>query len=96
MVSVPSDRERLKTTINSAAGLYHQARPAYPSELFDKLVRLAHLRPGDRAAGGCLRDRLYGEIRRRLATRPDGRLRRHWGAVLHVARRRNQGTPANL
>jgi len=34
------------------------------------------------------RDRLYGEIRRRLAERPDGRLRRHWGAVLHVARRR--------
>ncbi len=33
------------------------------------------------------RDRLYGEIRRRLAQRPDGRLRRHWGAVLHVARR---------
>ncbi len=35
------------------------------------------------------RDRLYGEIRRRLADRPDGRLRRHWGAVLHVARRRD-------
>jgi SAM-dependent methyltransferase len=34
------------------------------------------------------RDRLYDEIRRRLATRPDGRLRRHWGGVLHVARRR--------
>jgi SAM-dependent methyltransferase len=34
------------------------------------------------------RDRLYGEIRRRLSRRPDGRLRRHWGAVLHVARRR--------
>ena len=35
------------------------------------------------------RDRLYGEIRRRLAERPGGRLRRHWGAVLHVARRRH-------
>jgi SAM-dependent methyltransferase len=32
------------------------------------------------------RDHLYAEIRRRLALRPDGRLRRHWGAVLHVAR----------
>jgi hypothetical protein len=32
-------------------------------------------------------ERLYGEIRRRLAERPDGTLRRHWGAVLHVARR---------
>jgi len=35
------------------------------------------------------RERLYGEIRRRLAERPDGGLRRHWGAVLHVARRRD-------
>lgn len=34
------------------------------------------------------RDRLYSEIRRRLGERPDGRLRRHWGAALHVARRR--------
>jgi SAM-dependent methyltransferase len=33
------------------------------------------------------RDRLYGEIRRRLAERPDGMLRRHWGAVLNVATR---------
>jgi SAM-dependent methyltransferase len=33
------------------------------------------------------RDRLFGEIRRRLAARPDGRLRRHWGAALTVARR---------
>ena len=33
------------------------------------------------------RERLYGEIRRRLARRPDGILRRHWGAVLNVARR---------
>lgn len=34
------------------------------------------------------RDRLYAEIRRRLAQRSHGRLRRGWGAVLHVARRR--------
>ncbi|MHB8450146.1 MAG: class I SAM-dependent methyltransferase [Mycobacteriales bacterium] len=33
------------------------------------------------------RDRLDAEIRRRLEQRSDGRLRRHWGAVLHVARR---------
>jgi SAM-dependent methyltransferase len=37
------------------------------------------------------RDRLYGEIRRRLGQRPDGRLRRHWGAALVVARRRPAG-----
>jgi SAM-dependent methyltransferase len=34
------------------------------------------------------RARLYGAIRERLAERPDGVLRRHWGSVLHVARRR--------
>jgi SAM-dependent methyltransferase len=33
-------------------------------------------------------DRLYGEIRRRLARRPGHSVRRHWGAILHVARRR--------
>jgi len=38
------------------------------------------------------RERLYGEIRRRLAERPDGKVRRHWGAVLHVARRRTSQT----
>jgi SAM-dependent methyltransferase len=40
------------------------------------------------------RDRLYSEIRRRLAARPDGTVRRHWGAVLHLATRREQ--PAAL
>lgn len=33
------------------------------------------------------REHLYGEIRRRLADRPDGLVRRHWLAILHVARR---------
>jgi len=33
------------------------------------------------------RERLHAEIRRRLAERPGGRLRRHWGAALHIARR---------
>jgi SAM-dependent methyltransferase len=32
------------------------------------------------------RERLYGEIRRRFAQRRERGLRRHWGAVLHVAR----------
>jgi SAM-dependent methyltransferase len=32
------------------------------------------------------REHLDAEIRRRLALRGDGLLRRHWGAVLHVAR----------
>jgi SAM-dependent methyltransferase len=35
------------------------------------------------------KDRLYGEMRRRLANRPDKSVRRHWGTVLHVAQRRD-------
>jgi SAM-dependent methyltransferase len=38
------------------------------------------------------RERLFGEVRRRLASRPDRSVRRGWGAVLHVARRREQPT----
>lgn len=34
------------------------------------------------------REQLFSEIRRRLSLRPSGKLRRGWGAVLHVARRR--------
>ena len=30
---------------------------------------------------------LYDEIRRRIGGRADGRVRRHWCAILHVARR---------
>jgi hypothetical protein len=33
------------------------------------------------------RDRLFREIRRRLARRPGGLLHRHWGGVLQIARR---------
>jgi SAM-dependent methyltransferase len=31
-------------------------------------------------------EHLYREIRRRIAQRPDGRIRRHWCSILHVAR----------
>ena len=40
MVFVSDDREQLRTTFDSAASLYHQARPEYPAGLFDELVRL--------------------------------------------------------
>ncbi len=33
------------------------------------------------------REHLHGEIRRRIDGRPDGRVQRHWYAILHVARR---------
>ncbi len=42
------DRERLRQTFNQAAGSYHRARPDYPSELFDDLITVTGLAPGDR------------------------------------------------
>lgn len=42
-------------------------------------IRLLDTFSGHLAMAAWQRDRLYGEIRRRLAERPDGRLRRHWG-----------------
>jgi len=54
----------------------------------DGYIALLDTFSGHIAMADWQRRRLYGEIRRRLAQRPDGRLRRHWGSVLHVARRR--------
>jgi hypothetical protein len=59
----------------------------------DEYIRLLDTFSGHIAMAGWQRDRLYGEIRRRLAERPDGRLRRHWGAVLNVARRLDEAAP---
>ena len=53
----------------------------------DAYIRLLDTFSGHITMADWQRDRLYGEIRRRLAARPGGQLRRHWGAVLHVARR---------
>lgn len=53
----------------------------------DEYIRLLDTFSGHIAMQAWKRNRLYTEIRRRLGQRPDGRLRRHWGAVLHVARR---------
>jgi SAM-dependent methyltransferase len=50
-------------------------------------IRLLETFSGHIAMEPWQRDRLYGEIRSRLALRPDGLVRRHWGAVLHVARK---------
>jgi SAM-dependent methyltransferase len=55
----------------------------------ESYIRLLETFSSNLAMAPWQRERLYGEIRRRLALRPDGLLRRHWGAVLHVARRRD-------
>jgi SAM-dependent methyltransferase len=53
----------------------------------EEYIRLLETFSSNLAMETWQRDRLYGEIRRRLALRPDGVLRRHWGTVLNVARR---------
>jgi len=53
----------------------------------DEYIALLRTFSSHIAMAGWQRDRLYGEIRRRLAARPDGTVLRHWGALLQVARR---------
>jgi SAM-dependent methyltransferase len=43
-----TERERLRETFDQAAESYQRARPDYPGELFDDLIRVAGLGPGDR------------------------------------------------
>jgi SAM-dependent methyltransferase len=56
----------------------------YPAEEY---IELLSTFSGHLAMAEWKRRRLFGEIRRRLALRRDHSVRRHWGAVLHVARR---------
>ena len=55
----------------------------------DQYIGLLETFSGHIVMAAWQRDRLYGAIRSRLAERPDRTLRRHWGAVLHIARRRD-------
>lgn len=54
----------------------------------DEYIALLDTFSGHIAMEPAKRRHLYGEIRRRLAARPDGRVTRHWSAVLTVGRRR--------
>jgi SAM-dependent methyltransferase len=56
----------------------------YPAEEY---IELLSTFSGHLAMAEWKQRRLYGEIGRRLALRRDHSVRRHWGAVLHVARR---------
>src|ERR671910_3487014 len=42
------ERQRLAATFDRAAELYQRARPEYPSELYDRLLRVTRLSPGAR------------------------------------------------
>src|SRR5258708_29080270 len=46
-VRTDEDRERLRQTFDAAAARYDRVRPEYPGALYDDLVTLAGLTPGD-------------------------------------------------
>src|SRR5262245_49635885 len=47
MTIADGDREWLRQTFNRAADSYHRARPDYPGGLFDDLITVTGLAPGD-------------------------------------------------
>jgi SAM-dependent methyltransferase len=83
---LPDDREEIERTglFTDLVVRHFDWEVSYDA---DGYLRLLDTFSGHIAMQAWQRDRLYGEIRRRLAQRPDGRLRRHWGAVLQIARR---------
>jgi len=85
---LPDERAEIEATglFEDVAVRHFDWETSYDAEGY---IRLLDTFSGHIAMGDWQRDRLYGEIRRRLAERPDGRLRRHWGAVLHVAHKRD-------
>jgi SAM-dependent methyltransferase len=52
----------------------------------EEYIALINTFSGHIAMEPAKRERLYAEIRRRIAARPEPRVRRHWCSVLHVAR----------
>jgi hypothetical protein len=53
----------------------------------DEYITLLDTFSGHIAMAAEKRQRLYREIRQRIDQRPDPQVRRHWCAILHVARR---------
>ena len=57
----------------------------YTAELYIDLLRTFS---GHMAMAPLAQEHLFNEIRRRVERRPSGTVRRGWGTVLHVARKR--------
>src|SRR5690606_6142712 len=56
----------------------------------DEYIKLLETFSGHILMEDWQRDKLFNEIRVQLGKRPDQSVRRHWGAVLHVARRNDE------
>jgi SAM-dependent methyltransferase len=95
---LPDDREELEASgwFDEVSVVHFDWEVLYDA---DGYLALLDTFSGHIAMAPWQRERLYGEIRRRLAARAEPRLRRHWGAVLQVARRSGSvasspGTPS--
>jgi SAM-dependent methyltransferase len=86
----PGEQEEHTAEIE-ASGLFEVTRVRHFDweQVYDAegYIELLDTFSGHMAMEDWQRERLYTEIRRRLGKRPHGTLRRHWGAVLHIARR---------
>jgi SAM-dependent methyltransferase len=60
----------------------------------EEYIALLSTFSGHIAMDAAKREHLYQEIRRRIGRRPNPRVRRHWYAILHVARRTAQAPDA--
>ncbi len=84
--AMSSDREDLRATFETAAERYNRARPDYPEALFDELVQLTGIAPGDRVLEiGCA----TGKATRALAARGLHVMCVELGPELAVLARRN-------
>ena len=83
---LPEDRDEIEASglFEVTAVRHYDWERVYPAEEY---IELLSTFSGHLAMAEWKRKRLYGEIRRRLALRRDHSVRRHWGAVLRVARR---------
>ncbi len=86
---VPDDRAEIE-----ASGLFEDVEvrryvweTSYTAEGY---IALLNTFSGHISMDPAKREHLYREIRRRIGQRPDPRVRRHWYAILHVARRSTQ------
>ena len=92
---LPEDRAEIEASglFEVVAVRHYDWERVYQAEEY---VELLNTFSGHLAMAEWKRRRLYGEIRRRLALRPDHSVRRHWGAVLRVARRLDLPGPLDL
>ncbi|MDP9283695.1 MAG: class I SAM-dependent methyltransferase [Actinomycetota bacterium] len=91
----PPPREQIADAADEieASGLFEDVRLRRyvweRSYTADEYIALLETFSGHITMDAAKRERLYQEIRERIGRRPEQRVRRHWYAILHVARRKS-------